>query len=252
MMLPIHNLSDAQEPIRKQKRRIPRAPNEIVPIHCADKKHDEIWDEKRSRDLANFPCPMRMMLLGPPGKGKTSLIKNIVIHARPRYQEVFLIHEDAEFSKEYDDLEPTDKFSEIPPLSFWEYEGPYKKRCVIIDDLEYTSANKERLKRLAVLFRYGSSHKGVSIIFAHQSFFDVPTITKKMTNVYVIYKPQARNELSLIENRVGLPGGTLDEMFNTIATKFNDNICIDITKNTPAPIRLNIFQPIELSDSENV
>ena len=239
-----------ERPERKSrvKKPIPRAPNEIVPIKCADKKGVETWNNNHNKDISNWPSPVRILILGPPNVGKSTLIKNIIIHARPRYQEVFLIHEDAEFSKEYDDLEPTEKMCDIPELEYWEYEGPYKKRCVIVDDLEYTGANKERLSRLAVLFRYASSHKGLSIILAHQSFFDIPTIVKKMSNVFIVYKPRARNELSLIENRVGLPQDMLKELFEHVAPNFNDSICIDLTKNTPAPLRLNVFDQIELND----
>lgn len=235
--------------ITQKRIRIPKAPREIIPIKCADKKGVEHWSTKsHNSDLGNFPAPIRMLILGPPNVGKSTLIKNIIIHAMPRYQEVYLIHEDADYSKEYDDLEPTQKMSDIPHLNFWEYDGPHKKRCVIIDDLEYTASNKERLRNLAVLFRYASSHKGLSIILAHQSFFDTPPLVKKMSNVFVIYKPRARNEISLIENRVGLPLGMLDDLFDTVATGFNDSICVDLTKNTPAPLRLNIFQPIEIDD----
>lgn len=240
---------DYEEKQKRRKKPLPRAPNEIVPIKCADKVGVEHWDDKH-KDIANFPAPMRMLLLGPPNKGKSTLIKNIIIHARPRYKEVYLIHEDAEFSKEYDDLEPTEKLRDIPELEYWEYDGPHVKRCVIIDDLEYTGANKDRLRRLAVLFRYASSHKGLSVILAHQSFFDVPIIAKKMSNVFVIYKPMARNELSMIENRVGMPQGMLEQLFDTLATNFNDSICVDKTKNTPAPLRLNIFQPIEINEND--
>jgi len=233
----------------RKKKPIPRAPNKIVPIKCSDKVGKEYWDDKH-KDLANFPAPMRMLITGRQDVGKTSLIKNIIIHARPRYKEVYLIHEDVDFSKEYDDLEPTDKLKDIPELDFWEHDGPYVKRCVIIDDLEYTGANRDRLRRLAVLFRYVSSHKGLSIILAHQSFFDVPVIVKKMSNVFIIYKPIARNELSMIENRVGMPPGMLEELFDTVATNFNDSICVDETKNTPAPLRLNLFEPIDINEIE--
>jgi hypothetical protein len=42
---------------------------------------------------------------------------------------------------------------------------------VIVDDVEYTSASKQRLKDLAILMRFASSHKNLSVIVSHQSFF---------------------------------------------------------------------------------
>jgi hypothetical protein len=144
------------------------------------------------------------------------------------------------------------KLSEVPPLNFWEYEGKHIRRAVIVDDLELTSANKERLKNLAIMFRYASTHKGLTIYFVHQSFFNVLPLIKKMSNIYVLWKPRAYNELSMIENRVGLPTNTLKELFKTIATGHRDSICVDLTENSPAKLRLNIFQKIEVeSDSES-
>jgi hypothetical protein len=167
------------------------------------------------------------------------------------FEEVYLIHEDAETTKEYDDIEPTMKLSEVPPLSFWEYEGPHIRRAVIVDDLELTAANKDRLKNLAIMFRYASTHKGLTIYFAHQSFFDVLGLIKKMANVYILYRPRAYNELTMIENRVGLKKDTLKEIFKTIAIEESDSICVDLTKNSPAKLRLNLFQPIELDESDS-
>ncbi len=231
----------------RKKKRLPMPPKEIVPIRCADKLGVEKWTPDR-HDLANFPSPARILLLGPCGVGKSTLIKNLIIHARPRFEEVFLIHEDAEFTKEYDDLKPTEKFCEVPPLEFWNYEGKYRKRAVIVDDLELTKSHKERLKNLAIMFRYASTHKGLTIYFAHQSFFDIMPLIKKMADVFIVWKPRARNELSLIENRVGLPDGTLKELFSTVATKHRDSICIDLKENSPAVLRLNVWSPIEMTE----
>jgi hypothetical protein len=55
----------------------------------------------------------------------------------------------------------------------------------------------------------------------------------------------------MIENRVGLPQDMLEELFNIVATGFYDNICIDRTKDTPAPLRLNIFNPIEIDETQS-
>jgi hypothetical protein len=190
-------------------------------------------------------------LLGPCGVGKSTLIKNLILHQRPRFQEVYVIHEDAEFTKEYNDLDVTEMLDDVPGIDYWEYDGPYIKRCVIVDDLELTSANKERMKNLAILFRYCSTHKGLTIYFAHQSFFDVTSLVKKMANTYVLWRPRAYSELALIENRVGYAKGTLKEIFNTVATGHRDSICVDLSENSPAPLRKNIWQKIEASEDSD-
>ena len=228
-------------------------PKEIVPIRCSDKRGVEHWDEKRAKDLADFPSPFRMLLLGPPNTGKSTLIKNIILHIRPRFKEVYVVHPDADVSREYDDLEPTEKFTDIPPLEFWNNnEGPYVKRALVIDDLEYTAATKQRLHDLALTFRYCSSHKGLSVFLAHQSWFDTPVIVKKMSNIYVVYRPRARNELAMIENRVGLPQDSMKEIFDTIATGPMDSICVDLTRDSPAKLRVNVWHPVELAEQEDV
>lgn len=229
---------------RKLKKKLGRPPREIIAIRNKDKVGTESWNSKRNKDIGNFPSPSRILLIGPCGVGKSTLVKNLIMHQQPRFEEVYLIHEDAEFSREYDDLDCTQKLSEVPPLEFWEYEGKFRKRAVIVDDLELTSSNKERLKNLAIMFRYASTHKGLTIYFCHQSFFDLVPLIKKMANVFIIWKPRARNELSLIENRTGMPPDSLTEIFNTIATKHRDSICIDLTENSPVKLRLNIWSPI--------
>jgi hypothetical protein len=251
--LHVHTEREPEKRPRKKKP-LPRVPKAIIPIHSSDKRHIEVWDEKRARDLANFPSPFRMLLLGVPNCGKTSTIKNLVMHARPRFQRVYVIHPDIEYSKEYDDLEATDMFSDIPDLKFWcdINEGNYKKTLCILDDLEFEKNAKQRLENLTVLFRYASSHKGISIMLAHQNFFSVPIIVKKLSNIYVCWKPQALNEMAMIENRVGLEAGVMRDLFATVATKPTDSICIDRTRDTPAPVRINIFNRVIIEEDDGV
>ena len=60
----------------------------VVAFDNSDKKKAEKWDDKKDKhgnlDLANFPCPFRCLLLGPPNSGKSNLIKNLIIHQKPR------------------------------------------------------------------------------------------------------------------------------------------------------------------------
>ena len=243
---------EEKKPRKLNKKNCGKPPKRIVAIKNKDKVGAESWNPSRAKDIGNFPSPSRILLLGPCGVGKSTLIKNLILHQRPKFEEVYLVHEDSEFTKEYDDLDVTQKLDDVPSIDFWELpEGsPYIKRCVIVDDLELTSANKQRMKNLAILFRYCSTHKGLTIYFAHQSFFDVSSLVKKMANIYVLWRPRAYSELALIENRVGYPKGTLKELFNTVATGHRDSICVDMTENSPCKLRLNIWKQIQ-SDFES-
>ena len=245
---------------RKKDRRPP--PLKVVPFDSSDKRLREKWTAGRAKDLANIPSPFRMLLLGPPGGGKSCLIKNIVIHQRPRFKEVFVIHEDhsadpdAPGTTEYDDLDPTLMMSEVPNLKFWnticaedDEDAPPVKRLVILDDLEMKGS--DRLKNLQTLFRYVSSHKGISLMCTYQNFFGLEPVIKKCSNVFVVWRPRDRDEIGRIEKRVGLEKGTLKEIFDAVAPDEHDSICIDHTKNSPAPLRLNLFTPIEILTEED-
>ena len=224
---------------------------EIVPVVNQDKKHVERWDPKRAKDLANIPSPARILLLGPCNVGKSTVIKNLIMRQWPRFKKVYLIHEDAHNTREYDDMDFTERFDEVPSIEFWDTgDEKYEKRAVVVDDLEMVASNKERLKNLAILFRYASSHKGLTVYLAHQSFFDIMPLIKKMANFYILWKPRSRGEIELIENRTGLAKGCLKELFATVATGHRDSICVDLTENSPAKLRLNLFKKINIASSD--
>ena len=241
---------EEKKPRKLNKKNCGKPPKKMIIIKNPDKVGHEEWDKNHIKDLCNFPSPIRASIIGPCGCGKSLIAKQIVLHARPKYQEVILIHQDAEMSREYDDLECTEKLSEVPDLSYWDYEGPHVKRLCIIDDLELSSAHKERIRNLCIMFRYASTHKGLSIVFCHQSWFDILPLIKKMSNVFIIFKPRAQNEITMIENRCGYPKHTFQDIFKTICPGFFDSICVDLTRGTPAPLRKNIWEKIEMEESD--
>ena len=245
-----------------KKKKAVRLPRDIVAFRSGDKVGaEERWDEQRCRDLANFPAPCRILLLGPPSCGKSVTAQNLLIHAKPRYEELYVVHEDAGTTRDYEQADPTAMMPEVPSLEFWSAlperheDGPLKgkriKRLVIVDDLETSGAAKERIKRLGILVRYCSSHKFLTVVICHQSAFDLPPLVRKMCNVVCVWKPRGRQELALISNRVGADPGLLEHLFNTAATGPRDCITLDFTVDTPAPLRLNVFQKIEIASDDD-
>ena len=234
----------------------------IIPYHSSDKRLIERWSP--DRNPANFPSPFRMLLLGPPGGGKTCVMKNIIIQQRPYFDEVYVIHEDAGDDEsepgttEWDDLDPTAIMGDVPGLSYWnaicagdDIDDKPVKRLVILDDVEMKGGGpnmKTRLRNIATLMRYCSSHKGFSVMVAFQDFFGLDPIVKKVANIFLVWKPHARSESSLIDNRVGLRKGTLRTLFAEVATGPHDFITIDLTHNSPMPLRLGLWESIEIDD----
>jgi ABC-type cobalamin/Fe3+-siderophores transport system ATPase subunit len=237
-------------------------PKAIVPFRCADKLIEEKWTAERAEDLANIPSPFRAILVGGCGSGKSTVAKQLLIHQKPNFDELILIHADVGDdehqggSTEWWDADPTLVMNECPSLEFWTAlcanDDPDRpvKRLVVVDDLEQTSALKQRLKNLALLFRYVSTHKSMSVILCHQSMFDIMPLLRKMANLYIVWKPRAKNELTLIENRVGLDKGVLKELFTQLCPNQRDSITIDLTDRSPQKLRLNLWTPIDLEEDD--
>ena len=124
---------------------MPRLPQSVIAFDCSDKRVHDTWTPSRARDLSNLPSPYRALLIGPPGSGKSCLAKNLLIHQRPRFDEMYVIHEDyredGSGTTEYDDCDPTAMLGDVPDLSFWnevcagdDPDSPPVLRLVVLDD----------------------------------------------------------------------------------------------------------------------
>jgi hypothetical protein len=220
-----------------------KLPKQLIDIKNADKAWSEKWNKNRAKDIGNFPHPSRIALIGAPSVGKSFIMKHLLMHQRPLFKEVYIIHGDCDVTKEWEDIEPTMMMDEFPPKEFW--DSACKTLC-IIDDLEFSNLSKEQVARMNKLFRYVSSHKNVTIYVSHQNFFELPSLVRKLCNCFILWKPRSTTELKIIASRIGLKADTLTDVFEKHCPKYRDSLTVDFNPGTPAVFRKNIFEKLDI------
>jgi hypothetical protein len=230
--------------IRKIGRNVPS--NRLLKLKNADKRNHETWKSTGTKNIACFPHPFKMCILGGVNLGKSTLAKNILLQNqkshRRKFKQVYVIHLDPT-TREYDDIQPTQIIpaDDMPTREFW--YGNKDKSLIIIDDIELAKCSKEMERAFASLFRYISSHHNYSIIFCHQSFFDLPPIIKKCSSIFILFKPDDLDSQGTIGRRLGFKKLDILELFHKCKNK-RDTLCIDKTEDSPAEVRINLFTPV--------
>ena len=210
--------------IRLEK--IPSLPDRVVVIKNADKDvggWKESWSKPKNRNAGHIIHPFRLLALGGVGRGKTNMLKQIFLKhqsSRKPFKKLFIITCDPD-SKEWLDCEPDIVTDQMVDLNMFDSKI---KTCCVIDDFEWCKCSKQEQKQLSTLMRFISSHRNVSVLLSFQSF---------------------------MENRCGLEKQTLKKLFDGKCNGVYDHVLIDKTIGTPYPLRRNIYEPIELSESDS-
>lgn len=221
-------------------------PNRIIPIDNPDKEFHEKWGKRRN--LLNFPHPFRAVMLGPPNVGKTTVCKNIILRAKPEFEEIFIVHCDPNFTQEYDDLGDSVTILEKIPHQD-EFEG-LVKTLVILDDLEFKFMDKDQKRNLDRLYGYVSTHKNISCLLCSQDPFNVPAGCRRCANLWVLWKMTDMDAVSTCARRTGMKALAFKSIFNNLMKDPHDSLWIDLTDHTPHKLRKNGYIPITLKSLE--
>jgi len=214
-----------------------KLPKKILPIDNPDKEFHEAWDDKR--DMLNIPHPFRSVLLGPPNVGKTTVVKNLIIRQDPPFEEIFVIHCDSGYTKEYDDLgDNIQMLNSIPAPEEW---TGIAKTLVVLDDLEFKTMNKDQRRNLDRLFGYVSTHKNISCVLCSQDPFNVPPIVRRCSNLWVLWRCSDLDSMANCSRKTGLKSADFNTIFNNFMKEYKDSLWIDMTDKTPYPMRKNGF-----------
>jgi hypothetical protein len=220
-------------------------PNQLITFSATDKEFHESWDEDRSP--GNFPHPWRAVLCGPPNSGKSTLIKNLILQADPPFERCYLLYPGGgdlkERTSEWDDVNGIELLDTIPPPSFFpkSTDSKSKKTLVITDDIDLKALTRDERSNLDRLFGTVSTHRNVSIVSTAQDFFSTPPVVRRMCSYWIIWKHRDKHSIGNIARKTG---EDLDQLFKTVAKGPYDSICVDLSKGTPYPLRLNIFNKI--------
>jgi len=229
---------------KKKKKKSKELPNRIMPLPNADKTFHEKWYE--GRNLLNFPHPFRAVIISLPNCGKTCIVKNILMRQDPPFKTVYVCHIDGDFTKEYDDIEPTKYLEEIPPPTSDLFDGK-SKTLIIMEDLEYKFMPKAQLKNLDRLMGYVSTHKNVSVCILSQDAFNIPVSVRRMSNIWILGKYNDLDSLWTLSRKSGVKD--FRELFPKYVRDCHDYLWIDNTKNSPAPLRQNGYKIISTEEN---
>lgn len=232
----------SEQTLKKRKKKLKkRLPNAIIPIPNPDKNFHEGWYERRNP--LNIPHPFRAVCLGPPNVGKTTIVKNLLLRAKPGFEEVFVIHCDPDYTEEYDDVQAT-ILDHIPPPEEWE---GLVKTLVVLDDLEFKGMDKTQKRNLNRLFGFVSTHKNISCVLCSQDPFNVPPIVRRCANLWVLWRMSDLDAMATTSRKAGLNSITLKTIFDSLMTDPHESLWIDLTDKTPYKMRKNGYEIIQKS-----
>jgi len=215
----------------------------FITLENPDKANHEHWDERRS--LANIPRPYRSVCIGPPNSGKTTCILNLIAHARPPFSRIIVCSVDPE-AREWTGLcEGCEVYEEIP--DFKEIDGE-SHIMVILEDLALTTLKGEQAEKLDRLFGHGSSHRNISVVATAQDLFKLPTCVRRQANVFNLWPCPDVSSIQTIAERVGLKRGELLDLFRELCKRKHDFITLDLTDQSPSPVRFNLIKGVDLVD----
>lgn len=222
-------------------------------IKSKDKSLHERWYD--GRNLGDWPCPSRIILIGRPDSGKSTLISNIILKARPPYKKIFLSH--PTLIKNDDDEDDTDDvveeykhidyipLAELPHPKY--FDNGCSKQLYVLDDCDLKNLSREQAKFLGKIVSYSSTHYNLTVIISSQNpFSQLPPSLLRFSNVFCFFRYNDLSFIKTIFNRIGISKKNVDKLLNELSSYgTHDFLCVDYTLDSPCRFRKNIYIPIK-------
>ena len=116
--------------------------NETIQFKSSDKEHHQKPD---MTDLANCCSPVFSIIAGNVNCGKTSLLKNLLVHKSPHYERIVVYSPLGEATTEYSDVIDCELIDFVPDFEFFDREA---RNCLIVEDCDTKSLSKDERSKL--------------------------------------------------------------------------------------------------------
>ena len=215
-----------------------KLPNEIIRFKSSDKEHHQLPDYN---DLANRCSPCFSILAGNVNCGKTSLLKNLLIHKMPCYERIVVYSPLGEATTEYSDVIDCELIDYVPDFDFFDREI---RNCFIVEDCDPKSLTKDERYKLGRFFGVYSSHNNIDIYVIAQNVFDLLPQMRRLANIVFLFKNNDLECMKSLARKFSVRNDDLKAIFHTF-TKY-DSLCIDDSRSAEYRLRKNIFELIHI------
>ena len=194
----------------------------IIPIDSEDKKG--LDPEPPQDHPLSMPRGSRVCLLAPPGHGKTSCIKNLLLRSSP-FAAVVVISGVGEHTSEWSKVVHTKTNFTEASEDWWGalsklHKG--KPLACVVDDMNYADMSPKERSNAYKLVQFVCTHLNVTCFMASHSWVQLIPRLRRACNVVVMWPPThgGAEQLSYISRSLGLPKPLLEEAFGECAPKY--------------------------------
>jgi len=194
----------------------------IIPIDSEDKKN--LDPEPPQKHPLSMPRGSRVCLLAPPGHGKTSLIKNLLLRSSP-FAAVVVISGVGDHTCEWDKVVHTKTDFTEATEDWWGTKSKQHKGkpiACVVDDMNYADMNPKERSNAYKLVQFVCTHLNVTAFMASHSWVQLIPRLRRACNVVVMWPPTqgGADQLSYISRSLGLPKPLLEEAFSHCQPKY--------------------------------
>ena len=215
-----------------------KLPKKLVHFKSSDKDHHQ---EPDMNDFANCCTPVFCIISGNVNCGKTSLLKNLLVHKQPYYERIVVYSPLGEATNEYSDVIECELIDYVPDFDFFDREV---RNCFIVEDADTKSLSKDERYKLGRFFGVYASHNNIDIYVISQNVYDLLPQIRRLANIVFLFKNNDMESMASIARKFSLRVNDLKSIFHTF-TKF-DSLCIDQTRELKYRLRKNLYEIINL------